>query len=261
MKKHEKNHDKKRCLLCGVLLAGAVMLTGCGEEPYELEDSEREIIVNYAAHIIAKYNVRQPEGYRYVYVSDDDWLKVPEAEEESALEDEKPETDQSDGDQSDEDRSEENEEDSDHKGSSGDASADTDKENDVTLSEALGLTDVSAVYTGAEITDHYESVVPNAGNRLMILHVTLQNQSGTDVECDLLSALPTFKARINDIEDSTAEITILPENLSTFEGTIPAGSSVDTIIMFQLKNSEITSLEQLQMYVTANQNTKKVIFL
>ena len=63
---------KRKSLLSVVLLAGALVLTGCGEEPYELQDNERAIIVNYAAHIIAKYNVKQPEGYRYVFPKAED---------------------------------------------------------------------------------------------------------------------------------------------------------------------------------------------
>ena len=41
--------EKRKSLLSVLLLAGALVLTGCGEEPYELQDNEREIIVNYAA--------------------------------------------------------------------------------------------------------------------------------------------------------------------------------------------------------------------
>lgn len=239
--------SKGRYFLCGALMVGVMMLTGCGEEPYELEDSEREVIVNYTAHIIAKYNVKQPEGYRYVYVTEEEETEPIENEQEPELETaeaEEPETEETASEETYSSEKSENEE-----------------ESNVTLSEALGLTDVAAIYTGAELTDHYESVVPDSGNRLMILHVTLQNQGDEAVECDLLSGLPTFKARVNDAEDTTAEITILPENLSTYQDVIPAKSSVDTIIMFQLKNADITSIEQLEMYVTANQNTKKVIFL
>ena len=73
--------EKRKSLLSVLLLAGALVLTGCGEEPYELQDNEREIIVNYAAHIVAKYNVKQPEGYRYVYLQPEDGVAAEESEE------------------------------------------------------------------------------------------------------------------------------------------------------------------------------------
>ncbi len=79
-----KRTMRKKCLLCSVLFAGMLALTGCGETPYELEDNEREIIVNYAAHIIAKYNKKQPEGYRYVYVPEEEEEEPEEQPEEPA---------------------------------------------------------------------------------------------------------------------------------------------------------------------------------
>ena len=62
----------KKVLLSGLLLLSAGALYGCGETPYELEPNEEAIIVNYAAHIVAKYNMKQPEGYQYVYIPEDD---------------------------------------------------------------------------------------------------------------------------------------------------------------------------------------------
>lgn len=242
-----KKTTRRTCLLSGLLLAGALTLTGCGEEIYELEDNEREIIVNYAAHIIAKYNVKQPEGYRYVYVPEEDVLleeetqPEEEAAEESAESEMPDETDASGGDIPDD---------------GADASAET----SVTLSEALGLDGISAVYTGAELTDTYNSVVPESGKQLLILHVTLQNQTAQKTDCDILSLLPTFRAKVNGTEETTAELTILTENLSTWEEPIEAGESVDTIILFQLSDS-IQSVEQLEMRVSVGENTSRVVFL
>lgn len=234
----------RKCLLSGVLLAGALMLTGCGEEPYELEDNEREIIVNYAAHIIAKYNVKQPEGYRYVYVPEEEPL-LEEEEEQPGEEETQPE----------EPAESESPEAADGSGEG------TSEAPAVTLSEALGLTDINAVYTGAELTDNYNSVVPDAGKKLLILHVTLQNPGTEDADCDILSLMPTFRAKVNGTEETTAELTILTENLSTWEDPIGAGESVDTIILFQLSDSQITSVDQLEMTVSVGENTARVVFL
>lgn len=239
-----KKTMRRKCLLSAVLLAGALALTGCGEEPYELEDNEREIIVNYAAHIIAKYNVKQPEGYRYVYVPEEETL-LEEEEEQPAEE----------TDQTEQPAEGEPAESADSQGEG------ASQEPSVTLSEALGLTDINAVYTGAELTDNYNSVVPDAGKKLLILHVTLQNPGTEDADCDILSLLPTFRAKVNGTEETTAELTILTENLSTWEDPIPAGGSVDTIILFQLSDTQISSVDQLEMKVTVGQNTSRVVFL
>ena len=240
---------KRKSLLCLVLLVGALALTGCGEEPYELQDNEREIIVNYAAHITAKYNVKQPEGYRYVYVQPED--EADGAEEQPAeTSGQEPQEDSGTDEQAQEDQPADDAE-----------VTGGEEEQPVTLSEALGLKDIQAVYTGAELTERYDSVVPDSGKKLLILHVTLQNQTNKAKKCDILSLLPVFRAKVNGTQEATAELTILPENLSTWEEKIPAGGSADTIILFQVKADEVTSVDQLELEVTAGEKRSRVIFL
>lgn len=245
---------KRKSLLSVVLLAGALVLTGCGEEPYELQDNERAIIVNYAAHIIAKYNVKQPEGYRYVF---------PKAEDEAEETEEQPQETQTEENQTEDTQTEETQTEdmqTDTPTDSDDAS-DGEEAPAVTLSEALGLKGIQAVYTGAELTSRYDSIIPDAGKKLLILHVTLQNQTAKARKCDILSLLPVFRAKVNGTEDVTSELTILPENLSTWEEKIPAGGSADTIILFQVKEDAVTSVEQLELQVTAGETTSRVVFL
>ncbi|MDD6615055.1 MAG: hypothetical protein PUF13_02975, partial [Lachnospiraceae bacterium] len=131
----------------------------------------------------------------------------------------------------------------------------------VTLSEALGLEHIQAVYTGTQLTDRYDSVVPDSGKKLMILHVTLQNRTKKARKCDILSLLPVFRAKVNGTQEVTAELTILPENLSTWESKIPAGGSADTIILFQVKEDAVQSVDQLELEVMAGEKTSRVVFL
>lgn len=238
---------KSKSLLSVLLFMSALVLTGCGEEPYELQDNERAVIVNYAAHIVAKYNVKQPEGYRYVYPAE-------EEEEQSQTEEIQPEETDDSATQTDEQPSED-------ASADGADAGDEQEPSSVTLSEALGLTDIQAVYTGAQLTDRYDSIIPESGKQLMILHVTLQNRTGEAKSCDILSLLPVFRATVNGTQEITAELAILPENLSTWEGEIPAGGSEDTIIMFQVKAGEADTVEQLELQVTTGEKTSRVVFL
>ena len=52
--------------LAALMAASAVLLGGCGEAPYELTEQESNIIANYAAHIVMKYDLNQKEGLQYV---------------------------------------------------------------------------------------------------------------------------------------------------------------------------------------------------
>lgn len=250
---------KRKSLLSVVLLTAALVLTGCGEEPYELQDNERAIIVNYAAHIIAKYNVKQPEGYTYVYPKEEEAEETEEQPRDTQTEETQTEETPTGDTQTEETQTEETQT-GEMPTDAGDAS-DGEEAASVTLSEALGLKGIQAVYTGAELTTQYDTIIPESGKKLLILHVTLQNQTAKARKCDILSLLPIFQATVNGTEKLTAELTILPENLSTWEEKIPAGGSADTIILFQVKKDAVTSIDQLELQVTVRDTTSRVVFL
>ena len=236
----------KKIFLGGLLIACTGVLYGCGEQLYELQDNEQEIIVNYAAHIVAKYNTEQPEGYQYVYIPADDQT---EDETEDGTEDGiSDETAQDHPDAQTPD------------GTGADSSSQQDAS--ATLSEALGLENIQAVYTGAELTDQYdESVVPESGRQLLVLHVTLQNLTEKTQKCDILSILPTFRVKVNGEVEATSELTILPDNLATWEADLEAGASENAVIIFQINKDAVTQIDQLEMEVQTEQKTSRVVFL
>ena len=62
---------RKKC--CGLILVLAVlMLTGCSQEAlYELTEEEQQLIVNYSAHMVSKFNTYQKDGLTYVPQEDE----------------------------------------------------------------------------------------------------------------------------------------------------------------------------------------------
>ena len=52
--------DRKIKTTACVLLA-ALLLGGCGEQPIELTEQEEQTIVDYAAHVVSKYNIKQQD--------------------------------------------------------------------------------------------------------------------------------------------------------------------------------------------------------
>ena len=266
MKKFMTIKKKKHFLSC-MLLAGALLLTGCGEEPYELLDNERAVIVNYAAHIVAKYNVKQPEGYQYVYVPEDEETENTQDEQNVSSDEQSEQQDapeDTSGDTNMQDAPEDTSGDSNTQetpDTQDSQTGDTPEDPAVTLSEALGLKGVQAVYTGAELTDSYGSVVPESGKKLLILHVTLQNQTKKKRACDILAAFPSFRVKVNGSVEKMAELSILPENLGTWEDPIPSGGSADTVILFQINKDDVSSVEQLELQVTIGEQTSRVVFM
>lgn len=243
-RKKVKSHGRRLLVLVSVVMC-LTLLVGCGEEPFELEKNEQDIIVNYAAHIVAKYNTKQPEGYTYVY-----------PKEEKEEEEETPET-ETDPEDTKEDSKTQPE---------GTTSAETNPSSEqetVSLTKALGLKakSVTAVYTGTELTDHYETVVPSAGGQLMIVHVTLKNKGDKKVKVNLLKEMPIFRATINEKQQVTADLTLLDNDLSTLEKTIKPGKAVDAVIVFSIGDTELTAVNQLTMSVNIGGKKSIVEFL
>lgn len=57
---------KSKVQMTAAALMAVILLGGCGEAPYELNDKEEAVIVNYASHVVSKYNTYQREGLMHV---------------------------------------------------------------------------------------------------------------------------------------------------------------------------------------------------
>ena len=132
---------------------------------------------------------------------------------------------------------------------------------EASLTEALGLGTLKAVFTGAQYSLKYDTFVPEYGCGLCVVNVTIENPTDHDIKLDMLSRLPKFKARINDAVNLKASLTILLDDLSTFQGEIPANGSKDLVVIFQFKDNSITSIDKLTMSVEIGGETKLVDLL
>ncbi len=251
---------KKKLTAVLLVLAMVFVLTGCADELYEMTPEERQIIVDYSAHIVAKYNIRQPEGYTYVYEpqekEEEDFSEFDDITDASDTEEDDTDsaTDATDNETSDDTNSD----------SMDDTSGNTENQataDSASLSEALGLGTLKAVFTGAQYCLKYDTFVPEYGCGLCVVNVTIENPTEHDIKLDMLSRLPKFKARINDSVNLKSSITILLDDLSTFQGEIPAKGSKDTVVIFQFKDNSITSIDKLTMSVDIDGETKLVDLL
>lgn len=253
---------KKRLLAILLIMSMMLLLTGCGDELYEMTPEERKVIVDYSAHIVAKYNVRQPEGYTYVYepkpTEEEDFSEFDtDATSGSAIDD----TDTTSGGAIDEPDATSGSAIEDDGADTTPVGGDTSNGERSSLTEALGLGTLKAVFTGAQYCLKYDTFVPEYGCGLCVVNVTIENPTDHDIKLDMLSRLPKFKARINDSVNLKSSLTILLDDLSTFQGEIPAKGSKDTVIIFQFKDNSIMSIDKLTMSIEVDGNSKLVDLL
>ena len=53
---------KKKISLPVMAVAAILLLGGCGTQMYDLSEDEENLVVQYSAHILAKYNIEQKDG-------------------------------------------------------------------------------------------------------------------------------------------------------------------------------------------------------
>lgn len=236
---------QKKCRGLLLLLLGSLMLTGCGEAPYELTEEEQQLIVSYSAHVVSKFNRYQKDGLTY----------VPNAGENEIEESEEviPETEQP----------EKNTEVVDGEASNVTENAVAEEPAEETTFDSvyadMGLT---FTYLGNEVTDTYmedDTYAVNAGlgKKLLVLKVNVENQTEEAVAIDNLSAGDVFSAKYamdsGKNYNAKAVMTLLINDFTTYEGTIEPQTAVEMVIVFEIP-AETTAVEELILKIDRNGN-------
>jgi hypothetical protein len=223
--------------------ASAVLLGGCGDAPYELTESETNIIVNYAAHVAMKYDLNQKEGLQFV------WL---ETEEDTESFTEEPETETQEDVTETESKT----------GTAGSSAADA-AEGSASLQELFGTDALSVEYAGASlITNYVESTYyalnAEAGKQYLVLNITLTNNGDTDIEVDNLTPMPVFRVESAETGKISEELTVLSEDFSTYQGSIGAGETQNTVLLFLVPDT-VTDENEFSLSVSIDGTSYEII--
>lgn len=215
--------------------AAMLLLGGCGAKPYELTEREMDIITDYSAHIVAKYNVMQKDGLAYVDDTEAGDADVPGGEPQE------PVTENSD--ESGENTSE------DTGGEPSEGGGPDSSQVQKTLDELFGMNGISISYQGARLIEngmqdsgYALNITP--GKVYLALDVMITNSGGSDAAFDILARAPKFKVTVNGDISAQAELTFLLEDFSTYQETVAAGTSSASVLLFQIPESvkEVNSL-------------------
>lgn len=232
---------KKRCY--GVILViAAVLLTGCGEAPYELTEKEQKLIVNYSAHVVSKYNMYQMDGLSHVL------------EGQETSETEKTETPESSAQQ----------EESVSGGGAGAAVLEDGVQE--TLEAIYADTGLTVSYAGHEITDTYvESDIyalkPSHGKVFAVLNLLAENVTEETVVVNNMAAGDTFSLNCTldtgDIWNTPAVLSLLTNEFLTYEGSIEPGAAEELVLIFEIPAGTV-SIENLVLKINKNNNIYEI---
>ncbi len=229
---------RKMNLLLG-LIALSLVLGGCGTQMYTLTEDEENLIVQYAAHMVAKHNIRQTDGMT-------DALPSTETEEEEDTT-QTPETEntQQDNNQS---GGQENNQKPTSKG--------------IPMAEALGYEGLTVRYLGSEQVASYQegnaySVDAAQGKVFYIMNFELSNTTAEAIRVDNVSLNPTFKLVGADLSVK-AEITVLSADFSTFKGEVQSGETIKTVLLFEVSEAKAEAAAKAELKVVVEEETKSI---
>ena len=134
-----------------------------------------------------------------------------------------------------------------------------------TIAEALGIEGATVTYDRYEITPTYPenavelafSMKAAAGKELLVVHFALDNPGDGDIDVHTDSS--NFKVRlvVNDGEKIRGDVTFLDNDLMNYRGQLSPGSSVDSVLVFEIpQETEVSSMDLLIVVDDAEQKYK-----
>ena len=231
-----------------LVILGCLMLTGCGEAPYELTDEEQQLIVSYSAHVVSKFNRYQKDGLTHV-PNLEEALKdeeIPEIEEipetEEVTETEQPETVVPE---------------------EGEVIESTEVEEpaeETTFSSVFAESGLTFTYAGNEVTASYMqdatyAVNASYGKKLLVLKWKVENLTEEAITIDNMSSGDVFSAKYvmesGKAYHAKSVMTLLLNDFTTYEGTIEPQAAVDMVIVFEIP-AETASVEEIELKIDKN---------
>ena len=246
---------KRFFVLCSIMVL-SLFLSGC-EKTIELTDEENYLIAEYAAELLLKYDRNIDLKY-----FDESTAYVPEIEEPEITEEPTTEattettTEKSEEQVTTEDSNEES------------ITTEIDVKEDISqvipakdfdLAKFVGVENVSVKYSHYMILDSYPSYDQDGmyieieapdGYKLLVIKFDMENLTGTSQDVDLYNKDIDYHIIINDSKMAKQMLTILMDDLYTYQGVLDGDMRQENVLLFQLSESVAESIDNLKLKVT-----------
>lgn len=237
----------KRIPVYGLIIAiVSTLVSGCGLiESTGLNDEEEELVAEYAAGVLMRYSANRRGGLGDLTPTP---TPIPWVDPEEVEPTETPV--ENDGDEE-EIPMEEVEDFTDFSESSAGSGLDGSS-----LASAIGIEGFDIEYTGYEIAEVYPpatgddlsfSMQSTPGRKLLVVHLNVINNDTQDKVCDVLSCNVKFRVLINETERVNEQMTILLNDLKSYNETIPGGGTADTVLVFEIEDDKAENINNLSL--------------
>ncbi|MCM1027904.1 MAG: hypothetical protein NC432_15885 [Roseburia sp.] len=217
----------------------ALSLAGCGNQIPELTKEELQMVGEYAAITVMKYN----NGSRSRLVELLPETTTPEQAGQPELSEE-----------SEEPSGMRPTEDTPIVNPSGEIPGNT-----LTAEDVLGLPEgvrleyreyeVCKSYPYQEGEDNFLTANAEVGKMLLVLHFSIVNDSGQDQDVDLTSGDYKYRITVNESYNRNAWVTMLLDDMTGFHETVPAGSSAETALLIEVGEDLAAELSSISLKI------------
>ncbi len=228
-----------RAFLCGI--TAAILMTGCGSVMPDLTEEETEIISEYAAGVLLKYD--RVHGGRLMSEAEYEMEENKKAEREAAA--------SAAEQQNEEENAAEESVASDTEVV--DVSQDAEVVVPSTIEEYYDIQDITFQYTGYELTDSYPSdseednvffaMDATEGMQLLVLKFTATNVSSADQTLDMIGYGVRFKVSVNGGSGENVLSTMLLNDMQNYKGVISAGTGTELVSIVEVPQA--TTVESI----------------
>lgn len=236
------------CLFITVIIM--LGLTGCGKE---LSTEENRIIAEYAANLLLKYD----RDYQSRYLDEEE---TTENNSEASTEKVSTEATTTEADTT-EPTTEEAEDTKvpDEATSEETPLPPSDDGSVQDIAAIVGLEGISIVYNRCMFLERYPALDQDGafiyleadkGYKLVVVKFDIINETAEDKPVDLLNLTLDYRLVMNRSKAAKPMLTILMDDLGTFSATVPAESEQSAVLVFQMSDSMVDKIEQLDIRVT-----------
>lgn len=229
---------KKGWIIGLPLIMTGIWLTGCGNAIPEMTMEQQELVVEFAASELLKYDVNYqskltaPEPEQQPEEEQGEQPKEPLIEEETLPEEIIADTDVTIVD-----------------------NTGTVEAQNISIADFLDLTGVEISYAGYETVDTYPEgeakeayffMSATEGNKLLVLQFSALNVSGEELSIDLSKSQTRYKIILNGTEKN-ALTTMLLNDMAYYQGTLAANESIELVLLCEIQDDQTEFIDTLQL--------------
>ncbi len=257
---------KRINLLCGIVIL-SLFTVGCAKT-IELTDEESKLVAEYAAELLLKYDRNNDSKYYNDEYSDKDPFATTEyvttevtTEINSETTTEAVTTDENDNSSQNttegkDDLQQEGVIDSNVNTTETVSGVVADKDSDYDLASFIRLDNVSIKYQYYMVLDEYPSydkdgmyvtIEAPSGYKLLVLKFKIENKTNENQYLDLYSSDVEYKIIVDNSKSAKNMLTILMDDLYTYEGNIEGSMYTETVLLFQVSEDIAANIQDLKL--------------